>query len=283
MTTPMACCAWLARCSSSGTPSDCTARAASGCGGRWRGANGRTPSVLLRALMTASALARTRAISPRRRAPCRRGAAPGTQPRQRRPAGHGAAQQRTPRLPPGALRRRGGAVGGGARLRARIRRRRARRTPRHRHRVQQPRPHRLRPGPPRSRGASFREAIALLRAADYGWALDHALAGLGGVYYLRGDVGRAAPLFAEALELAWAVPDPRKVAIALLGIVGVAAARGRADAGARLLGAAEAITRQRRGAIRTQRSTGLRPGRSPPSSRRLARRGSVNFARLAVP
>jgi DNA-binding CsgD family transcriptional regulator len=88
----------------------------------------------------------------------------------------------------------------------------------------------------------FREAIVLLRAADYGWALDHALAGLGGVYYCQGDVGLAAPLFAEALEIAWAVPEPRKVAIALLGIVGVAAARGQADAAARLLGAAEAIS-----------------------------------------
>ncbi len=88
----------------------------------------------------------------------------------------------------------------------------------------------------------FEEAIELLRAADYGWALDHALAGLGGVSYVRGDAGRAAPLFAEALDLAWAIPDPRKVAIALLGIAGIAAARGRPDVGARLLGAAEAIS-----------------------------------------
>ncbi len=90
--------------------------------------------------------------------------------------------------------------------------------------------------------ARFEEAIVLLRAADYGWALDHALVGLGGVEYLRGDTGRAASLFAEALDLAWAVPDPRKVAIALLGIAGIAAARGRADVGARILGAAEAIS-----------------------------------------
>jgi excisionase family DNA binding protein len=90
--------------------------------------------------------------------------------------------------------------------------------------------------------ALFAEAIAVQRAADYGWALDHSLAGLGGVYYCQGDVGRAAQLFAEALELAWAVQDPRKIAIALLGIAGIAAARGRATAGARLLGAAEAMS-----------------------------------------
>jgi non-specific serine/threonine protein kinase len=89
--------------------------------------------------------------------------------------------------------------------------------------------------------AMLAESIALLRAADYGWALDHGLVGLGGVSYIRGDIGRAASLFAEALELAWAIPDPRKVAIALLGIAGVGAARGCTDAAARLLGAAEAI------------------------------------------
>src|SRR5215212_6193945 len=88
----------------------------------------------------------------------------------------------------------------------------------------------------------FAEAIPLHRADNYGWALDHALTGLGGVYYCQGEIGRAAPLFAEALELAWAVPDPRKVTIALLGIVGVAAAGGRTVASARLLGAAEAIS-----------------------------------------
>src|SRR5215213_347976 len=90
--------------------------------------------------------------------------------------------------------------------------------------------------------ALFQEAIALHRADDYGWALDHALAGLGGVYYLQGSIKQATRLFAEALELAWSVPDPRKIAIALLGIAGVATARGRAEAGARLLGAAEAIS-----------------------------------------
>ena len=89
--------------------------------------------------------------------------------------------------------------------------------------------------------ALFAESIALLRAVDYGWALDGGLAGLGGVYYVRGDIERAAQLFAEALELAWVVLDPRKVAIALLGIAGVGAARGRAGVAARLLGAAEAI------------------------------------------
>jgi excisionase family DNA binding protein len=88
----------------------------------------------------------------------------------------------------------------------------------------------------------FAAAIALLRAADYSWALDHALTALGGVSYLRGDVARATALFAEALELAWAVPDPRKLAIALLGIAGVTGTRGRVDQAARLLGAAEATT-----------------------------------------
>jgi excisionase family DNA binding protein len=90
--------------------------------------------------------------------------------------------------------------------------------------------------------ALYAESIALLRAVDYGWALDGGLTGLGGVHYVRGDIERAAQLFPEALELAWGVPDPRKVAIALLGIAGVGAARGRANDAARLLGAAEAIT-----------------------------------------
>jgi excisionase family DNA binding protein len=88
----------------------------------------------------------------------------------------------------------------------------------------------------------FQEAIVLYRAENYGWALDHALAGLGGVYYLQGRSEQAAPLFAEALELAWSIPDPRKVAIALLGIAGIAAARRCAQGGARMLGAAEAIS-----------------------------------------
>ncbi len=91
--------------------------------------------------------------------------------------------------------------------------------------------------------ARFEEAIVLLRAADYVWALDHALTGLGGVSYVRGNVERAAPLFAEALDLDWSVPDPRKTASTLLGVAGVATARGRPDIGARVLGAAEAISR----------------------------------------
>lgn len=91
------------------------------------------------------------------------------------------------------------------------------------------------------------EAVALLRAADYPWALDHALTALGGIAYLRGDLSKAALLFDEAVELAWAIPDPRKLAMALLGVAGVTAARGRVDTGARLLGAAEAIS-QRAGA-----------------------------------
>jgi predicted ATPase/DNA-binding CsgD family transcriptional regulator len=97
-------------------------------------------------------------------------------------------------------------------------------------------------GHPDRAATLFQEAIPLYRADNYGWALDHALAGLGGVYYLQGGIEQAVPLFSEALELAWAVPDPRKIAITLLGIAGIAAARGRAVPGARLLGAAEAIS-----------------------------------------
>jgi excisionase family DNA binding protein len=86
------------------------------------------------------------------------------------------------------------------------------------------------------------EAVAILRATDYPWALGHALTALGGIAYLRGDLSKAASLFGEAVELAWAIPDPRKLAMALLGVAGVTAARGRVDTGARLLGAAEAIS-----------------------------------------
>ena len=72
--------------------------------------------------------------------------------------------------------------------------------------------------------------------------MDHSLSGLGGVCYLRGDAGRAALLVAEALLLARSVPDPRKLASALLVVAGVAAAHGRPDVGARVLGAAEAVS-----------------------------------------
>jgi predicted ATPase len=86
------------------------------------------------------------------------------------------------------------------------------------------------------------EAVALLRAADYAWALSHALAGLGGVYLVQGAIESAATCFAEGLDLAWSIPDPRIVASILLGIAGMAATRDRAEVGTRLLGAAEMIS-----------------------------------------
>src|SRR5262249_604124 len=54
---------------------------------------------------------------------------------------------------------------------------------------------------------------------------------------IEGDIGRAAMLYRESLALSWGQKDRRRIAPALAGLAGVAAAWGQRDQAARLFGA----------------------------------------------
>jgi DNA-binding CsgD family transcriptional regulator len=99
----------------------------------------------------------------------------------------------------------------------------------------------------------YEEALARAPETEMDWGLSDTQAGLAGASYCRGELARAAALYAESLSLAQhaiaaesltRVEDrsytPVVVSV-LFGLAGLAAAAGRAEEGARLFGLAEAI------------------------------------------
>jgi predicted ATPase/DNA-binding XRE family transcriptional regulator len=87
----------------------------------------------------------------------------------------------------------------------------------------------------------YRVAIDHFQAPGYAWGLSDAQAGLAGVSYCVGDYGLATALYAESLNRAYDLNFTHLVASALVGLAGVAAASGRPEEGAHLLGAAKGM------------------------------------------
>ncbi|MGH2614029.1 MAG: LuxR C-terminal-related transcriptional regulator [Thermomicrobiales bacterium] len=102
--------------------------------------------------------------------------------------------------------------------------------------------------------ARYSEALARAPEAGMDWGMSDIQAGLGGASYCRGNMGRAAALYAESLTRAQHALAAESLArvqdrsytplvlSALLGLAGMAAETGQPEQGARLFGAAEAIT-----------------------------------------
>ena len=95
----------------------------------------------------------------------------------------------------------------------------------------------------------YQHAIDINQAEGYDWLLCDAQAGLAGVYYCLGDVPRAIALYAESFARAEVQGLTHQLVSVLLGLAGVAASTERAEAGARLLGAAEGIAATTGGAM----------------------------------
>jgi predicted ATPase len=87
----------------------------------------------------------------------------------------------------------------------------------------------------------YRVAIDHFQAPGYDWGLSDAQAGLAAVCYCTGDYGHATALYTESLNRAYGLNFTHLVASALLGLGTVAAASGRPEEGAHLLGAAEGM------------------------------------------
>jgi len=87
--------------------------------------------------------------------------------------------------------------------------------------------------------ALYEESLALFREIGDTHGAGNQLANLGNAALALGDAGRARAHFARSLGLARALDDRRGVAECLEGIAMATGAAGRADAAARLLGAAE--------------------------------------------
>jgi predicted ATPase/DNA-binding CsgD family transcriptional regulator len=90
-------------------------------------------------------------------------------------------------------------------------------------------------------GGPYEQSSDHFRTIGDDWRFSDVQAGLGGLRYCTGDLVRAAALYAENLERAQRVGYTMIVASSLFGLAGIAAASGRPEAGARLLGAAEGI------------------------------------------
>jgi predicted ATPase len=90
--------------------------------------------------------------------------------------------------------------------------------------------------------AHYTETLRVLEGTSYDWVLSDAQAGLGAVSYCTGNLKQAAGRYHQTLERAREVDLPLLLVSALLGVAGVAAEVGQLEAGARLLGAAEALT-----------------------------------------
>ena len=89
--------------------------------------------------------------------------------------------------------------------------------------------------------AHYTETLKVLEGTSYDWVLSDAQAGLGAVSYCTGNLEQAAVRYHQTLERAQEVDLPLLLVSALLGVAGVAAESGQPEAGARLLGAAEAL------------------------------------------
>ncbi|MGH2613971.1 MAG: hypothetical protein ACRDJC_01930, partial [Thermomicrobiales bacterium] len=95
----------------------------------------------------------------------------------------------------------------------------------------------------------YETALGPLREARSAYGLSDAQAGLAGAHLCAGDVARAAALYTESLDRAQNLKFTQLAASSLFGLAGMAAAIGRPEAGARLLGAAEGITDSLAGSI----------------------------------
>ena len=95
--------------------------------------------------------------------------------------------------------------------------------------------------------ALLEEALALGRDTDDAWAVAWTTTELAEMAADEGDVGEAALLFGEGVRLHALHGDHMGIDLCLLRTAKIAAAAGRPEATARLLGAAEAL-RQGRGA-----------------------------------
>jgi tetratricopeptide (TPR) repeat protein len=89
--------------------------------------------------------------------------------------------------------------------------------------------------------AHYTETLRVLEGTSYDWVMSDAQAGLGAVSYCTGNLKQAAGRYHQTLERAREVDLPLLLVSALLGVAGVAAEAGQPEAGARLLGAAEAL------------------------------------------
>jgi non-specific serine/threonine protein kinase len=89
--------------------------------------------------------------------------------------------------------------------------------------------------------ARYEEAVAIQSSRGLTWVLPEATGGLADVKLALGDVDRAAALYGECLDLSRQLEDPLRIAGALVGLGGVAAARRQPERAARLLAAADAV------------------------------------------
>jgi predicted ATPase/transcriptional regulator with XRE-family HTH domain len=87
----------------------------------------------------------------------------------------------------------------------------------------------------------YQDVLGHCRAGGYSWGVIDAQTGLAGVRFCTGNLAQAASFYAESLEMATDLNFTHLVASSLLGLAGVAAATGRSESGARLLGAAEGL------------------------------------------
>jgi tetratricopeptide (TPR) repeat protein len=89
--------------------------------------------------------------------------------------------------------------------------------------------------------ARYEESIEKSESTRYSWSLIDALAGLGGVKVCTGNLVEAAVLYSDSLDRAQHQGFAMLVSTSLLGLGAIAAASGQPEAGAHLLGAAEAL------------------------------------------
>jgi len=101
------------------------------------------------------------------------------------------------------------------------------------------------------RGAQqlFDESIDVHRRGGDAWGLAILLSIATGLRILRDEFGEAAAQAAEALELSEALEDSRGVAWSLEVFAGLLAAKGCADAAARIWGASDALLESAGGAV----------------------------------
>jgi predicted ATPase/transcriptional regulator with XRE-family HTH domain len=93
-------------------------------------------------------------------------------------------------------------------------------------------------------GALLEQSVTLYRQSiGATWAIARRLTWLGLVVLAQGDVVRAGALFRESLTLCSSSRNKVDLPMTLVGLAGVAQSQGRPEAAARLLGAADALSR----------------------------------------
>jgi len=110
--------------------------------------------------------------------------------------------------------------------------------------------------------AVFEQTLELGRQVSNTWSVASALQDLAQMALERGDKERTAALFAECLAAAQTISDSRRIAECLEGFGEIASASGRAERAARLLGAAQAL--------RDANGSTVQPVNRPSNARSLA-------------